>query len=540
MGDATHRATVTAEPLVGTPKTEAVALAAQLPVAVGQPIEITSSGPVGPAGVTITRRYNHPLPAGAAATLAYFDPTWQTWVAVPSTLSPDRTSVSATVHHLSLWDDFVSGTTQVVTNAATSAADWAYYQVGKVFDTRVDAPTCTSPRPTWVKDVITIQANRNNPILFCTGQDPKDATTVVVKARVNRGFGFTWTSPTTSVWTWNSGNDPSARQDILNALSGLDAIFAASGRAVVAGNQFVNAGEEIDVGFSETQGRSAGTNPVLELTPQDTLGFLTGTLGSLVGTDLMTKAEGPVVAAIVLAKCAVDLRGAKTAGGAAKAAISCLSTVDEGVARQLGLYLLKRGRANPGQLAGKIVGRATMVLAVTGPLFDGLNYWAERTGSRYARTVTLVPTTQVATPVPVQEYGRHDFNLKLRKDGTATILNWGCSGWLPNDSCSQMADGTWAVVGSKLRVTVTRAYYVPNDGSGAQSPIPDSYWKQTSPRVWGNVGDYLDLWRNSVPGTVMVGGGYKGESTYSSIPPIELCDTTPKGVAASYSGICGA
>lgn len=76
------------------------------------------------------------------------------------------------VHHLSSWTDFVSGTQKAmksIGNAAAGIADWAYYNVGKIFDTRVDAPQCSSKKPDWVDSTTFIETQRNNSILFCAG-----------------------------------------------------------------------------------------------------------------------------------------------------------------------------------------------------------------------------------------------------------------------------------------------------------------------------------------------------------------------------------
>lgn len=80
------------------------------------------------------------MPDGAAATFAFYDEELGAWHAVPSTLSADRTSLSATVHHLSLWTDIVSGSWASLKNAS----EWAFDQIGKIVDVRVDAPRCVS------------------------------------------------------------------------------------------------------------------------------------------------------------------------------------------------------------------------------------------------------------------------------------------------------------------------------------------------------------------------------------------------------------
>ena len=165
-------------------------------------------------------RADPPLP-GAAARRCGGDvrllqrPSCYAWLAVPSELSEDRTSVTATVDHLSLWTDIVGGTAdaldavgsafdaagqavtdaveqglQAVSQAGEWVAGWVYYAVGKIFDTRVDAPTCTDPLPTWVESTQQIALDKNNPILWCAGRDRLHPELLTVKARVNRGFGF--------------------------------------------------------------------------------------------------------------------------------------------------------------------------------------------------------------------------------------------------------------------------------------------------------------------------------------------------------------
>lgn len=120
-----------------------------LSLAVGTPVKVEADQ-IPTEGIRISRSYAKPLPAGASATLAFFDPTIQTWRAVPSVIASDRLSVSAVVHHLSVWTDFVGGVSECV----QAAADCAYYHVGKIFSARAEAPTCRSGlnngRPDWV------------------------------------------------------------------------------------------------------------------------------------------------------------------------------------------------------------------------------------------------------------------------------------------------------------------------------------------------------------------------------------------------------
>lgn len=378
---------------------------ADFPVAVGKPVEIASSTGVPAQGVTITRSYARPLPEDATATLAYYAADLQSWLAVPSTVSGDRRSVSALVNHLSLWTDIVSFGANVagaVQQALASASDWAYYNVGKIFDVRVDAPSCDEGKPEWLSSVVVVEANRNNSILFCTGIDKKLAGVVVAKARVNRGFGFIAKPPIHTAWTYNSTFDHKAIDDILTALSGLDEVFARSFRELTAEGLMVGPGEEFSLGLTESDVRASPGGVALQLDPQSVLPYLWTTLGQLVGTDAGLKADGYVGAIMATAKCAKDIAEAKDGGTLTKAAISCVTAVDEALAKQLANYLLKRGVKDAGAVAGKIVGKLSVYLALIGPIFNGMNYWAERAADlTAARTVTLFPSVAKKEPTAV-------------------------------------------------------------------------------------------------------------------------------------------
>src|SRR5690606_30461625 len=90
---------------------------------VGAPMSIELEGELPEAGATLTRSYAEPLPDDATATFAYWDEEFQTWVAVPSTLSDDRTTITAHVHHFSIWTDFVAGSEQTIQKVRDAAAN---------------------------------------------------------------------------------------------------------------------------------------------------------------------------------------------------------------------------------------------------------------------------------------------------------------------------------------------------------------------------------------------------------------------------------
>ena len=370
------------------------------PIAVGRPLQIEAPDGLPPEGVTITRSYDSPLPEEAASTLAYYDDALGSWLAVPSTLAPDRRSVSATVHHLSVWTDFVGGTQQAmaqVGKSLTDASEWAFFQVGKVFDTRVDPPQCDSPTPpSWVKSTIFIETHRNNPVHFCVGQDKRNPGLLTVKARVNRGFGFTANVNGTPAWTYNSGLDSDGLKGALNALADIDQAYANSLRDITADGMLVAPGQEFSFGLSEDQARASKDSVVLRMKPQPALPFLATTLAQLIGTDMVNKADGYAAAAIALAKCSKDVGEAHDGGTIARASLSCVGGLDESIARQLAVYLDHRGVKDAGKVGGRIVGRTSIYLAVLGPTFNGMNYWAERTVDDGAHTVHVFPTTKVA------------------------------------------------------------------------------------------------------------------------------------------------
>ena len=155
----TQRVAITASPMTGVQRTAIKATwGDSTTIFVGESVLITTTAPLPAEGIKITRSYRRPIPVGSAAALAYWDAALGAWHAVPSSISADRRTVMATVHHLSVWTDFtgaIAGTAKGVDSFAANAADWAYYQVGKVFDTRVDAPACSTPDPAWVQSRFT-------------------------------------------------------------------------------------------------------------------------------------------------------------------------------------------------------------------------------------------------------------------------------------------------------------------------------------------------------------------------------------------------
>lgn len=392
--------TITAVPLAGVQEAELRTLTG-ISIAAGVPTDISVEGELPEGGVRITRSYDNPLPADASATLAYFDEALESWVAVPSTIAEDRRSVTATVHHLSWWTDIVSAahdaweaTTQVVTNSA----DWAYNQIGKIFDVRVDPPACDDGSPAWVSAVTAIQYHENNPVLFCDGIDGGNSSLMVIKARVNRGFGLNAVLPAGAAWTYNSTYEGASIEDILTILGDLGTVYADSMRDLTADGMMVGPGQEFSIGVAEDAARAAGDSVVLRLDPQSVTAFLITALGSLVGTDLSGKADGYVAAIMATASCADAISQATDGAGAARAGLACASGAEEAIAQNLATYLQRRGVANAGTIAGRIVAKLTIYLALVGPTFTAMSYFAELHTDAGARTVAV--TAQAPRAVP--------------------------------------------------------------------------------------------------------------------------------------------
>lgn len=365
------------------------------PMAVGRPTEIRIDGAIPAEGLRITRRYERPLPQDSTATLAYFNTEMGSWVAVPSEVSADRRSVSAVVHHLSWWTDFVSGTEDAmrsIENAVASAAEWAHYNLGKVFDTRVDPPRCNAEKPDWVDSTQFIVTERNNPILFCAGADKSNPKMLVVKARVNRGYGFNVETGVKPAWTYNSSFEGGDLKDAWSSLADMDKTFAKSMRNLTAHGNMISPGEEFSIGLSENEARKNSGATAVKLTRQSGWQFILTTIAEAVGVDMIRKADGYAAALLATAKCSKELADVSDGATFARAATACVGGIDVTVAKQLGLYLLKRGVKNPGKLAGKIIGKASLYLACVGPVINALNYWVESGLDEAARTVRVFPT----------------------------------------------------------------------------------------------------------------------------------------------------
>jgi hypothetical protein len=160
-------------------------IATELNGQASRPVELTASASLPAGGAVLTRTYLAPLPDGAIATFAYFDTARGLWTAVPSVLSADRTTLTATVSHFSLWDDI-------------------WFNIGQLTDQRVAKPVCSGQLPSWLTEDngVLFADDQNLPLLWCAERTTEDK--LLVKVRVNRGYGIALHSTTAPEKSTNS------------------------------------------------------------------------------------------------------------------------------------------------------------------------------------------------------------------------------------------------------------------------------------------------------------------------------------------------
>lgn len=518
---------------------------------VGMPLELSTKEPLPAGGVTISRTYPAPLGADMAATLAFFDAGAGAWKAVPSTLSADRRTVSATVTHLSTWTDVVAGTKtslSAFTTAAGSAvhagaeftgqamaaagrtladvADWMYYAVGKVFDTRVDAPSCEKLRPYWVADVTFIEDNRTNPIRFCAGRDAKHPDQLVLKARVNRGFAYAAKPKVKTAWRYNSTDKDGLWDALLPWLQAYDAAFRDVLLQATGGDPrwSVGAGQELSIGVTESAVRGAKASTMLELQPPDALGFLYSLLGQLLAQDGANKDVSAVSAAFAVTSCITSVAEADRDDPLtiARAVLTCLQSQSDTVAKLVVKAMVETGQdaVKTVNVAG-LIARISIYLALVGPVFSAMNWVAESQTIASARTVDVNakarPKTEVVTVDIYDSAGQVRSKYNVTPDSRDPVI---CSTVSPSATgpavfeCGSVADylpACWKALDSSSTVlclqepwssTVHRVEVLGSEASETgEPPVPfgvelvdGSRWLLRLGGAWGNYGKGATAW----------------------------------------------
>jgi hypothetical protein len=335
----------------------------------GEPVGLAvARGALPGGGVRLTRRLSSPLPRGSRATLAYYDSAHDAWIGVPTAVSADRLTLSATVHHLSLWDDIE-------------------YGAGWLLDTRVSAPKCDGARPKWIEgsDAVVVLDDKNGPLRWCTGHDPKRPDVLVVKVAVNRSYGVQLIPMVKPEWSYD-GLFQSGPEGFLT--DGVAQFYRAFHRpAPRPGEAILLGGEEVDFGFTEAQVRSLHGSVLVKASlewPEAIAGLTYTGLSKIAGGDALGKQVAAVVAIVGLAQCEAELAAPLLRGdvsGMAKGALRCLTDhaddVGRAIARSLTSALPKADPKKLGKLGGKIGGKLWQVWAA-GEVFQVATLIADR------------------------------------------------------------------------------------------------------------------------------------------------------------------
>lgn len=261
---------------------------------------------IGANGATVTKQLGAPVPADQQGSLAYFDQTARAWVAVPTVVSADRSQLTAQTAHFSIWDDI-------------------YYGIGAGITKRADAPSCSTPTPSWVSDT-TFLDDLNAPLQWCTGRDPKNPQWLVVKVVASRAYGFLMRPAVTPQWTHSSFLADAGAGDLITA--GVDhTLRLPDTLQAMRGGVFLAPGTEIDFGFTEPQVRSLKTTELVSADPSITwmlAGSMYSAVSAVTGQDHAKLSYAySLVAAL---QCARDLVKANSAIERSTALVSCLAS----------------------------------------------------------------------------------------------------------------------------------------------------------------------------------------------------------------------
>ncbi|WP_424446827.1 hypothetical protein [Microbacterium sp. CH-015] len=383
----------------------------------GTPMSIELDGELPSGGATLTRTYAQPLPEDVVATFAYWDKDFETWQAVPTSISKDRLTVTADVDHFSIWTDFISGSQQALTTirdnaakAGQAVAEWTtgavntasealHWSLGNIFTKRVDLPECELPTPTWVID-LPVGVGVDDPVRFCAGYDKANPDLLVVKARANRGYGFPAVLNVPSAWEYNSTSENSIGK-LLEQVGSLDQAVADATYQLLNSGRFVGAGEEISFGIPASALADFKGEYLLEMRLPSVSQVLMSTIAQQLVAWGASKVNGTLAAALAVANCGSSLAGVTDIGSGAGAVLGCLQSADEKIAQMIGLALLANGMQEnaAGKLAGQLVGKISVALALLPAAINTIDYIAEMALPQNARSLTI-SAAEVTAPDP--------------------------------------------------------------------------------------------------------------------------------------------
>jgi len=430
----------------GTGATLTIAPPAATPPAVAAPGLRPGSDParfelvgarLGAEGAVVTRKLSAPVSTDQQVSLAYFDETARTWVAVPTVVSGDRRQLTAHTMHFSIWDDI-------------------YYGIGAGITKRADAPSCSGGTPSWVRDTTFFDA-LNAPLQWCSGRDPKNPQWLVVKVVASRAYGFLMRPAVTPKWTYSSFlHDVPGATDLIAA--GIDKTLRLPDLLQpMDGGVFLAPGAEVDFGFTEQQVRSLKTTELVSADPSITwmlAGSMYSAVSEVTGKDNAKFAyEYSLVAAL---QCAHDLVKANSALERSTAFVTCLTSNAKDIyvaainlAAKAGMDETAATKAIPAVAAVSLGVAAASVGAQIG---EWLNDQTQPPASR-ALSVSLKPLPSLCTADAIRaDLPGHPRDVAVQK----------ChSSWAVADACASqcvdagkllhLVDGHWKLVGAVLQ-----------------------------------------------------------------------------------------
>jgi hypothetical protein len=326
-----------------------------------------ADGRLSGAGVTLTRRLDAPVPSGSRAALAYYDGGRDAWTAVPTRLSTDRTTLTATVGRLSYWTDLL---------------DDVSVGIGAALGTRGSAPDCSPDVPAWLKPEDTAFLDGETaPLRWCRGRDPRDPALLVVKVRVDRGYGMALAAAATPERVSDSQFASGPEDVLVNVMTGALRLPQDFGRGVLV----LPGGTEAELTFSEEAVRTAGGTPLIRVEPAAE--FMLAGLTYAAITELDPDGDRPaaMLAALVgTAQCRGDIVGSIAADNPLEAAASarmCRAGHTDEIADDLAAALLRvrqGGRATPPGASARSTERRLWQVWAAGVPFGVATWFADR------------------------------------------------------------------------------------------------------------------------------------------------------------------
>jgi hypothetical protein len=391
-------------------------------------------GELGRRGAILTRELSAPLAPGTTIKFAYFDPIRDSWRPVRTRISPDRRRLTAVIHHFSWWDTVT-------------------YGAGELLDERVDPPECSQELPRWTQpDGVAFLDDKNAPLRWCAGRDPRDTQRLEVKLRVNRSYGVA-AKPTlapVSVEASLSGGGPA---EFLNGLVARRTQIPEVLRRGFGGQVPVMGGQEATFSFTEAQVRSLQGAPLIRVSlgvREAAASVVFWTLHKLGDQGHLGAAMRYVAALASIAQCESQVLRPASRGdwGEALDGLGGCLTSEAYTVSQLGARVLADAfpRESPRKL-GAIAGRAARALKhmwVTGLAFKTATWAADRKLNSAAfeiRAFAKVKPPPVETQLP-KLFTKETFAVRptmvgFTGDGTGFV------GKLPNGRGSGIRWSTW-------------------------------------------------------------------------------------------------